>query len=111
MTRPTAIEPRLEPAPHARRHIGAVLAPWVDRAELVHADYRSLGEVLDARHLATVDGTLADLGVSSLQFDAAGPKIGREWPRIDEAARLFEQVSLADEFVDFLTLPAYELLD
>ena len=38
-------------------------------------------------------------------------KIGREWPRIDEAARLFEQVSLADEFVDFLTLPAYELLD
>ena len=37
-------------------------------------------------------------------------KIG-EWPRIDEAASLFEQVALADEFVDFLTLPAYELLD
>jgi malate synthase len=34
-----------------------------------------------------------------------------DWPRVDEAARLFEQVSLADEFVDFLTLPAYELLD
>ena len=32
-------------------------------------------------------------------------------PRLDEARRVFEQVSLADEFVDFLTLPAYELLD
>jgi malate synthase len=31
-------------------------------------------------------------------------------PRLDEARRVFEQVSLAEEFVDFLTLPAYELL-
>ena len=31
-------------------------------------------------------------------------------PRLDEARRVFEQVALADEFVDFLTLPAYELL-
>ncbi|SEM28573.1 malate synthase A [Streptacidiphilus jiangxiensis] len=30
--------------------------------------------------------------------------------RWDEAARLFEQVALADEFVDFLTLPGYALL-
>ena len=49
-----------------------VLAPWTDRVELVHADYRSLGEVLDARQLQAVDGALADLGVSSLQFDADG---------------------------------------
>jgi malate synthase len=35
----------------------------------------------------------------------------RDWPRIDEAAHLFEQVALADDFPDFLTLPAYELLD
>jgi 16S rRNA (cytosine1402-N4)-methyltransferase len=48
------------------------LAPWSDRVELVHADYRSLGAVLDARHVDLVDGTLADLGVSSLQFDAPG---------------------------------------
>ena len=34
-----------------------------------------------------------------------------DWPRIGEAASLFEHVSLAGEFVDFLTLPAYELLD
>ena len=31
-------------------------------------------------------------------------------PRLDEARQVFEQVALADEFVDFLTLPAYELL-
>jgi 16S rRNA (cytosine1402-N4)-methyltransferase len=56
----------------ALAHAGTVLAPWADRVELVHADYRSLGEVLDARRIETVDGTLADLGVSSLQFDAEG---------------------------------------
>jgi 16S rRNA (cytosine1402-N4)-methyltransferase len=48
------------------------LAPWSDRVELVHADYRSLGEVLDNRDVDLVEGTLADLGVSSLQFDAPG---------------------------------------
>jgi 16S rRNA (cytosine1402-N4)-methyltransferase len=48
------------------------LAPWSDRVELVHADYRSLADVLDRRHVDVVDGTLADLGVSSLQFDAPG---------------------------------------
>ncbi|GAB3907016.1 malate synthase A [Kibdelosporangium lantanae] len=29
-------------------------------------------------------------------------------PHLDEAAELFEQVALGDDFVDFLTLPAYE---
>src|SRR6476469_1600157 len=48
------------------------LAPWSDRVELVHADYRSLADVLDRRQIRLVDGTLADLGVSSLQFDAQG---------------------------------------
>ena len=48
------------------------LAPWSDRVELVHADYRSLGDVLDRRQVRLVDGALADLGVSSLQFDAIG---------------------------------------
>ena len=48
------------------------LAPWSDRVELVHADYRTIDEVLAARQIAQVDGVLADLGVSSLQFDADG---------------------------------------
>ena len=48
------------------------LAPWRERVELVHADYRTIADVLDERQIAVVDGTLADLGVSSMQFDAPG---------------------------------------
>ena len=48
------------------------LHEWGDRVELVHADYRELSRVLDERGLATVDGVLADLGVSSMQLDAEG---------------------------------------
>ena len=49
-----------------------VLMPWRDRVELVHADYRAIADVLDARRLEQIDGALADLGVSSLQLDAPG---------------------------------------
>jgi 16S rRNA (cytosine1402-N4)-methyltransferase len=48
------------------------LTPWSDHVELVHADYRDLGAVLEDRAVAGVDGVLADLGVSSMQLDAAG---------------------------------------
>ena len=48
------------------------LAPWGDRVDLVHADYRGLEAVLDDRGIAFVDGALADLGVSSLQLDEGG---------------------------------------
>jgi 16S rRNA (cytosine1402-N4)-methyltransferase len=48
------------------------LAPWADRVALVHADYRAIAEILDSRQIARIDGALADLGVSSLQFDAPG---------------------------------------
>ena len=49
-----------------------VLMPWRDRVELVHADYRAIADVLEARRLEQIDGALADLGVSSLQLDAPG---------------------------------------
>ena len=49
-----------------------VLTPWRDRVELVHADYRAIADVLEARRLEQIDGALADLGVSSLQLDAPG---------------------------------------
>jgi 16S rRNA (cytosine1402-N4)-methyltransferase len=48
------------------------LAPWRDRVELVHADYRAIDDVLDSRRIAQIDGALADLGVSSMQFDEPG---------------------------------------
>lgn len=48
------------------------LAAWADRVELVHADYRSLDEVLDSRRIYQIDGALADLGISSMQLEAEG---------------------------------------
>ena len=48
------------------------LAPWLERVDLVHADFRSLDAVLDRLGVPAVDGALADLGVSSLQFEAPG---------------------------------------
>jgi 16S rRNA (cytosine1402-N4)-methyltransferase len=50
----------------------AALAPWEDRVELVHADYRAIEDVLDRLQLTAVDGTLADLGVSSDQLGSPG---------------------------------------
>src|SRR5204862_4127526 len=48
------------------------LAAFHDRVELVHSDYRELDSVLDARGIGTIDGVLADLGMSSYQLEAEG---------------------------------------
>jgi 16S rRNA (cytosine1402-N4)-methyltransferase len=48
------------------------VAAWRDRVELVHADYRELPSVLAVRGIEGIAGALADLGVSSLQFDTEG---------------------------------------
>ena len=57
---------------HALAGAEETLSAWRDRIDLVHSDYRALDDVLDARNIAVVDGVLADLGVSSMQFDAPG---------------------------------------
>jgi 16S rRNA (cytosine1402-N4)-methyltransferase len=57
---------------HALRLAEASLSTFRDRLDAVHADYRTLDAVLDARGVETVDGILADLGVSSMQLDAEG---------------------------------------
>jgi 16S rRNA (cytosine1402-N4)-methyltransferase len=56
----------------ALRCAADALQAWRDRVELVHADYRELEQVLDARGIGGIDGALADLGVSSMQLDAEG---------------------------------------
>jgi 16S rRNA (cytosine1402-N4)-methyltransferase len=48
------------------------LRQWQDHVELVHADFRDLPAVLAARGIDVIAGALADLGVSSMQFDAEG---------------------------------------
>jgi 16S rRNA (cytosine1402-N4)-methyltransferase len=62
----------LDRDPEALKIARERLEPFGDRVELVHADYRELGRVLDDRGVAGVDGALADLGVSSMQLDAEG---------------------------------------
>jgi len=51
---------------------------------------------LDREHLLTIVYEEADAAPSQ--------------PRLDEATTTFEHVALTDDFVEFLTLPAYELL-
>jgi len=47
------------------------LAAYGDRVVYVHADYRELPRVVREAGHAVVEGVLADLGVSSMQLDAA----------------------------------------
>jgi 16S rRNA (cytosine1402-N4)-methyltransferase len=62
----------LDRDPAALAAAADALVEWRERVDLVHADYRDLAQVLDARGLGQVDGVLADLGVSSMQLDAEG---------------------------------------
>ena len=62
----------LDRDPAALAEAGAVLAPYESRVQLIHSDYRRLGAVLDGLGVVAMDGLLADLGVSSMQFDAPG---------------------------------------
>ncbi len=59
----------LDRDPEALRRSGSRLAPFGDRATLVHAVYDELPEVLADLGLSRVQGVLFDLGVSSLQLD------------------------------------------
>ncbi len=58
--------------PEALAVAARVLAPYGQRVRLVHGDYRDLDDVLDREAVSQVQGALADLGVSSMQFDAPG---------------------------------------
>jgi 16S rRNA (cytosine1402-N4)-methyltransferase len=62
----------LDRDPEALAMAAGELASFADRVELVHADYRDLDRVLDARGIERIAGALADLGVSSMQLGAEG---------------------------------------
>ena len=57
---------------------------------------------------AELVGKVADDVMAEIQAEAGDAFAKGRW---DDARRVFEQVALADDFVDFLTLPAYDLLD
>jgi len=97
--------------PRAVSAATAALAPFGERAEVVHAAFSEIGERLDERGLGRVDGLLADLGVSSEQltdpgrgmsFRTAGPIDMRMDPTRGETAReLIERVS-QEELADII---------
>jgi 16S rRNA (cytosine1402-N4)-methyltransferase len=58
--------------PAAIAHARERLSEFGERVELVHSDYRRITAALDERGIGSVDGVLADLGVSSMQLDEAG---------------------------------------
>lgn len=104
----------LDRDPAALARAREALAPYGDRVELVHSDYREVGAILDARGIAQVDGMLADLGVSSMQLDADGRGFSfrRDEPldmRMDttagetaaEALRHVDEQALADLIYEF----------
>jgi len=55
--------------PHALELAGRRLAPFAERITLVHAVYDEIPQVLADLGIASVDGVLFDLGVSSMQLD------------------------------------------
>jgi 16S rRNA (cytosine1402-N4)-methyltransferase len=67
-TRVIGIDRDLDALARAR----TTLAPWAAKVDLVHSDYRAIDSVLDGLDVELVDGALADLGVSSMQFDEPG---------------------------------------
>ena len=62
----------LDRDPAALALAAETLRAYRDRVELVHADYRAIASVLDARGIERIDGALADMGMSSYQLEADG---------------------------------------
>jgi 16S rRNA (cytosine1402-N4)-methyltransferase len=55
----------------AIRRATARLAPFGERIKIFHANFADIKTVLETAGVQTVNGVLADLGVSSMQFDDA----------------------------------------
>src|SRR5262249_41494564 len=74
-------------------HANTQLAEFRGRYQLVHANFAELSQILAQKGTPNCQGVLADLGVSSLQFDSAdrGFSFQREGPldmRMDRDAEL-----------------------
>ena len=109
----------LDMDPEALERAGHRLKPHAGRYQLVHANFRDLGQVLAREKFFPLAGALLDLGVSSLQFDkpsrgfsiqGEGPldmrmdpgnpltaaRILNEWPA-EQLALLFKEFGEVDD--------------
>ena len=64
-----------------------------------------------ARRLGTPKPTSVIPGDGGAPRSVAGREVDAVREGMEPAAELFERVALDETFVEFLTLPAYELLD
>jgi malate synthase len=67
----------------------------------------SSGAVTDTGDGVTSERARETIGSVFDELSASGTR----WPRLSEAREVFETVALPPNFTEFLTLPAYELLD
>lgn len=77
----------------ALKEAASKLGKFGEKAMLIHGDFKDFAQALDERRVASVDGMLLDLGVSSLQLDRAerGFSFNAEGPldmRMDVSAPL-----------------------
>ena len=104
----------LDRDPEAVDRARVELRGFGDRVDLVHADFRRFNAVLDERSVTSVDGVLADLGVSSMQLDSPGRGFSfrqdgpldmrmdtTDGPTAAESIRAADERTLADVIYEF----------
>ena len=104
----------LDRDPEALDRARVELRGFGDRVDLVHADFRRFNAVLDERGVTSVDGVLADLGVSSMQLDSPGRGFSfrqdgpldmrmdtTDGPTAAESIRAADERTLADVIYEF----------
>lgn len=56
----------------ALRHAASVLAPWSGNLRLLHGNFSQISELLEGIGICSVDGILADLGISLYHIEGSG---------------------------------------